>query len=604
MSRLLNLCSLLFTLHEIYDLMKTALPPIILFGLNAGLILAIVPVTRAQNVPPNLPIIPRELPPPTPLDDPETLIRPTPPVALPNPTNPGTIDQPPNASDIGTFRVKRFVVTGSNIFNQATIDQTTEDLRDRPISFTEVLEARSRITQLYVDRGYITTGAYVPEQDFQDGADVQIAVVEGSLESIAIEGNGRLSSGYLRRRIANAGKAPLNREQLLEGLQLLRLNPLLSNLSATLEGGTRPGSSILTVKVQPAPSFDTQFSLNNSRSPSVGSFKRGIQLSEGNFLGFGDRLTVGYSNTPGSNSLDVGYDIPLTAQDTTLNFNLGTSSSSVIEQPFDVLEINSKSRYYELGLRHPLQRSTTSELAMGLTFSHRASETSLGFENIGPFPLSVGADDQGRTKVSSLRFFQELTNRSDQQVLAFRSQFSLGLNAFNATNNSGNTPDSQFLSWRGQAQWVKLIGNDSDSLLLLRADAQFADRPLLSGEQFGLGGNDSVRGYRQDALLTDSGLFASAEVRLPIARIAQSNPKWNSTLSLAPFIEFGHGWNRDRANPEVSTLFSGGIGLRWRMGNQLTAKLDWGIPFKSLKSPEKSSLQENGLYFSLLWNPF
>jgi hemolysin activation/secretion protein len=569
-----------------------------------GLNLAIAPVTQAQTVPPNLPVIPRDLPPPTPLEDPATLIRPTPPVGLPNPIPPGTIAPSPNPSDLGTFRVKRFVVTGSDIFNQATIDQATVDLRDRPISFTEVLEARSRITQLYVDRGYITTGAYVPEQDFQDGADVQIAVIEGSLESIAIEGNGRLSSGYLRRRIANAGKTPLNREQLLEGLQLLRLNPLLSNLSATLEGGTRPGKSILTVKVQPAPSFDTQFSLNNHRSPSVGSFKRGIQLSEGNFLGFGDRLSVGYSNTPGSNSLDVGYDIPITAQDTTLSFNLGTSSSSVIENPFDVLEINSKSRYYELGIRHPLQRSTTSELAMGLTFSHRASETSLGFENIGPFPLSVGADDQGRTKVSSLRFFQELTNRSDKQVLAFRSQLSVGINAFNATNNSGNTPDSQFLSWRGQAQWVKLIGNDSDSLLLLRADAQFADRPLLSGEQFGLGGNDSVRGYRQDALLTDSGLFASAEIRLPIARITQSNPKWNSTLSLAPFLEFGHGWNRAAANPAVSTLFSGGIGLRWRMGNQLTAKLDWGIPFKSLKASEKSSLQENGLYFSLLWNPF
>jgi hemolysin activation/secretion protein len=596
------LCSLLFRLHEIYDLMKIALTvtPMCFLGLN----LAIVSVVQAQNVPPNLPVIPRELPPPTPLEDPETLIRPTPPVGLPNPV-PDPIDQPPNASDPnsnnpGTFRVKRFVVTGSQIFSQATIDQVTQDLRDQPIGFAQVLEARSRITELYVDRGYITTGAYVPEQDFQDGADVQIAVVEGSLESIAIEGNGRLSSGYLRSRIANAGKTPLNREQLLEGLQLLRLNPLLSNLSATLEGGTRPGQSALTVKVQPAPSFDAQFSLNNHRSPSVGSFKRGVQLTEGNFLGFGDRLTVGYSNTPGSSALDLGYDLPMTPQDTTLSFNLGTSGSDVIEKPFDVLEIESKSRYYEIGIRHPLQRSTTSEVAMGLTFSHRASETRLGFENIGPFPLSVGADDQGRTKVSALRFFQELTKRSDKQVLAFRSQLSLGLNAFNATNNSGNTPDSQFFSWRGQAQWVKLIGNDADALLLLRADAQFADRPLLSGEQFGLGGNDSVRGYRQDALLTDNGLFASAEVRLPIARIA----KWNSTLSLAPFLEFGHGWNRDRANPEVSTLFSGGVGLRWRMGNQLTAKLDWGIPFKSLKSAEKSSLQENGLYFSLLWNPF
>jgi hemolysin activation/secretion protein len=592
---------MLFMIHEIDDRMKSALrlTPLMICGIN----LAIHPIASAQDVPTNLPVIPRELPPNQPLPDPATLIRPSPTVPLPDPTTTPPIEQP-LTSDSGTFRVKRFILTGSQIFSQAAIDQATKDFTDRPITFAEVLQARSIITALYVDRGYITTGSYIPEQDFQDGGDVQISIVEGSLESITIEGNGRLNRGYLRSRIANAGKTPLNREQLLEGLQLLRLNPLLSNLSATLEGGTRPGQSRLTVKVKEAPSFDTQFSLNNHRSPSVGSFKRGIQLSEANLLGLGDRLSVGYNNTQGSNSWDFGYDLPITPQDTTLSFNLGNSNSDVIEKPFDVLAIESKSRYYELGIRQPLKRTTTSEIAMGLTFSHRTSETRLGFEDIGPFPLSVGADDQGRTKVSALRFFQELTNRSDKQVLAFRSQFSVGLNAFNATQNPGNTPDSQFVSWRGQAQWVKLIGNDPESLLLVRADAQLADRPLLSGEQFGVGGSDSVRGYRQDALLTDSGLFGSAEVRLPIARIAPSNPQWNSTLSIAPFLEFGHGWNRGRANPEVSTLFSGGIGLRWRMGNRITAKLDWGIPFKSLKSTDKSSLQENGLYFSLLWNPF
>lgn len=183
--------------------------------------------------------------------------------------------------------------------------------------------------------------------------------------------------------------------------------------------------------------------------------------------------------------------------------------------------------------------------------------------------------------------------------MAFRSQFSFGINAFGTTSNQGDVPDSQFFTWRGQGQWVRLIGNDPESLLLLRVDAQIADRPLLSVEQFGVGGVDSVRGYRQDALLTDSGLFGSAEVRIPIARI----PKWNSTLMIAPFLDFGHGWNRARENPEVSTLFSGGLGLRWRVGQQFTARFDWGVPFKVLNSSDKSSLQENGLYFSLLWNP-
>jgi hemolysin activation/secretion protein len=579
--------------------MKTCFKFLSLTVIGIGAVISI-PKVQAQNLPSALPVIPREPTPDKVLEDPEALIRQQqkPPVLLPKGESKNELS--PTLPIAGTFRVKQFVLNGSRIFSQAEIDRVTKAFTDRPITFADVLQARSQINELYLNQGYITTGAYVPEQDFQDGGNVQITIVEGGLESIEIQGNTRLNSGYLRSRIANAGKAPLNREQLLEGLQLLRLNPLLSNLSATLEGGTKPGKSILTVKVQEAPSFDTQFSVNNNRSPSVGSFKRGVQMSEGNLFGFGDSLNVGYSNTKGSNSWDVGYSIPISPQDTTLSFNLGASTSNVIEKPFNLLKIESKSRYYELTLRQPLQRRTTSEIAVGLTFSRRESETNLGFENIGPFPLSPGADDRGSTRVSALRFFQELTKRSDKQVLAFRSQFSLGLNTFDATSNGGTIPDSQFFSWRGQAQWVKLIGNDPESLLLLRADAQLANRPLLSGEQFGIGGVDSVRGYRQDALLTDSGLFGSAEVRLPIARI----PSWNSTISLAPFLEWGRGWNQGRESPEVSTLFSGGLGLRWRVANKLTARLDWGIPFRAIKSSTKSSLQENGLYFALSWNPF
>jgi hemolysin activation/secretion protein len=567
-----------------------------LFLLGSGL------MVKAQTPPPNLPAVPRELPPVQPLEKPEDLIRrqQIPPTTLPgSPIAPPQTKDNPIAPTDQTFTVKRFTLTGSRVFSQAEIDRVTAAFLNKPISFAQVLEARSRITELYVSRGYITTGAYIPEQDFQEGGDLQIAVVEGSIESIEIQGNRRLHPGYLRSRVALGAKTPLNREQLLEGLQLLRLNPLLSNLSATLEGGSRPGKSILSVKIKEAASFATEFSLNNNRSPSVGSLRRGVQVNEANLLGYGDGLTIGYGNTDGSQSWDFGYSLPISPRDTTLSFNFGVSNSDVIEKPFDALQIQSESRYYELTLRHPLRRTLTSELAMGLTFSRREGQTKLGFENIGPFPLSAGADDQGRTKVSAVRFFQELTKRSDKQVLAFRSQFSLGINAFGTTSNQGDVPDSQFFTWRGQGQWVRLIGNDPESLLLLRVDAQLADRPLLSGEQFGVGGVDSVRGYRQDALLTDSGLFGSAEVRIPIARF----PKWNSTLSIAPFLDFGHGWNRSRENPEVSTLFSGGIGLRWRLGKQFTARFDWGVPFKVLSNSDKSSLQENGLYFSLSWNP-
>ncbi|MHC5830270.1 MAG: ShlB/FhaC/HecB family hemolysin secretion/activation protein, partial [Nostoc sp.] len=109
--------------------------------------------------------------------------------------------------------------------------------------------------------------------------------------------------------------------------------------------------------------------------------------------------------------------------------------------------------------------------------------------------LSPGADEQGRTRVSALRFSQEWTSRNSHEVIALRSQFSLGIDALNATINQ-NPPDSRFFAWQGQAQWARLLA--PETLLLLRLNTQLASRTLLPIEQFGLGGQDSVRGYRQD----------------------------------------------------------------------------------------------------------
>jgi hemolysin activation/secretion protein len=349
--------------------------------------------------------------------------------------------------------------------------------------------------------------------------------------------------------------------------------------------------------VSEADSFSANFSLDNGRSPSVGSFRRQVDLNQANLLGFGDGLSIGYSNTDGSNTLNASYTLPLNPRNGTLQLAIGNSDSQVIEAPFDQLDINAISRYYELSFRQPVVQTPTEEFILGLAASRQESQTKLGFNNIGPFPLSPGADDQGRTRISAVRLFQEWTQRSSQQVIAARSQFSVGLDLLDATINS-NAPDSRFFTWRGQGQWVRLLA--PDTLLLVRGDVQLADGTLVPLEQFGLGGQVSVRGYRQDALLTDSGALLSAELRLPIAQI----PQWQGLLQLAPFIDIGTAWNSgDNPNPDPNTLVGVGIGLVGRLGDRVSARFDWGIPLVSIDN-NKSTWQENGLYFSLVYSPF
>ncbi len=158
---------------------------------------------------------------PQPLPPPENLLQPT----LPTPTPPENVP-----GGLQPINVERFEVVGSTVFSPAQLAKVLAPFTNRPISFAELFQARSAVTQLYFDNGYVTSGAYIPPQTLQ-GKVVKIAVLEGGLESIQVTGTKYLRPNYVRRRIAIATKAPLKRDRLLQALQLLQLNPLISNIS-------------------------------------------------------------------------------------------------------------------------------------------------------------------------------------------------------------------------------------------------------------------------------------------------------------------------------------------------------------------------------------
>ena len=488
--------------------------------------------------------------------------------------------------------VEDFDVTGSSVFSREELAVAVESYQNRPLTLPELFQARSIITKLYTDKGYINSGAYIPPQELDDGT-VTIAVLEGQLEEINVTGTKHLDSDYIKSRLESAAIAPVNVESLLEALQLLRLDPLIANVSAELSAGVRPGTSLLDIQVEEADVFNISTSFNNNRSPSVGTNQRSVGLNHGNVFGFGDKFNFNYTNTDGSDSFDLSYQVPFNAKNGTIRAAYGNNSNDIIEEPFNDLDIQSESRLYELSLRQPIILKPESEFAAGISFSRQESETSLLDR---PFTLSRGADENGETKISAIRLFQEYVNRNDKEVLAFRSQFSVGIDAFDATNNE-DAPDSTFFAWRGQSQWVRSL--DEDFLLLLRGDVQLAGGGLVPLEQFRIGGIDSARGYRQDLALGDSGLFASAELRIPVFRI----DRIDGLVQIAPFFDIGTVWNSDEVEIESSTLPALGVGLNFSVGNRLNARLDWGIPLVDVSS-SGDSLQEDGIYFSINSNFF
>ncbi|MDM3853074.1 MAG: ShlB/FhaC/HecB family hemolysin secretion/activation protein [Aphanizomenon gracile PMC627.10] len=605
-----------------------------------------IDLAQVPNNNSNSPVLPNQLPIPQ-----DTINRTPSPSQIFQPSKP-QIETPPNIqlpSEVPEIKfqgcpdkitVEKFEIIAEHpVFPITTLESAVnnDEFLNRPLSCTEMFRAALVITEIYHKSKYQTSGAKVIiPQEVQTNQNqkriVLIKVIEGELEEIRVKPfcRNRQNSGgdnnptdncsgktkplylnpeYVRSRLNLVKSKPLNIARLQEALQLLRLNSPIKNISANLYAGSKPGNTILEVQIEEGETLNMPLSMNNSRSPSSGSFQRSAGISNKNLLGMGDSISWNYNHTDGSSGWDISYSVPFNSRNGTLAFSYNNTSTQVIEPPFNNLDINSKSRSYELTIRQPVIQAIKQtngqenydEFSLGLTFSRKESDTSL----LGtPYPLSPGANDQGSTRISTVRFFQEWSRQNSRQVLAVRSQFNLGIGVFNTTINqpipgvNEVIPDNRFFSSSGQGQWVQLLA--PETILLLRTNMQFAGRTLVPLEQFAIGGFGSVRGYRQDTLLNDNGIFTSAELQFPVLRI----PRWKTIFQLTPFVDYGTASNTsEKQNSNPNSLASVGLGLKLQQGDNFTARLDWGIPLIYVNSRERT-WQENGLTFTLSWNPF
>ncbi len=516
--------------------------------------------------------------------------------------------------------VKKFNIKGNTVFSDRELQKVIARFSGREISSAELEEARQALTVYYVDHGYINSGAVLPDQDLKDGI-VVINIVEGRVTEVDVSGNWWTRSWWLRHVLNRAAGRPLNFNQLKEGLQLLRQNPNIKQVNGELMPGGAPGESILKASVREIQPFRASLDFSNRRPPSVGAEILELNVADLNLSGHFDRLSMRYgiAHTTAETidqwigseleNIEGAYEFPIAPWGTTMEVHAGKNDSAIVEEQFQLLNITSKSEQYGLTLRQPLIESLNNDLAVALTADKRKSDT---FVLGRPFSLSPGAVD-GDTQVFVMRLAIEFVNRSQVHVLAIRSTFNLGINEWEATRSvpgkSTGTPvqrlpDGQFFSWLGQAQYVRRLF-DTDSLAVVRLNAQLASDPILSLEQFSLGGVQSVRGYRENQLLRDNGVFGSIEVRVPVWR----NKEKAALLTFAPFADFGVGWDRVEfiggkpkggIDNRMETLGSLGAGLIFTPSRYVSAQLYWGYALNHKNTVrDGENLQDYGLHFAV-----
>jgi len=486
--------------------------------------------------------------------------------------------------------VRKIQVTGSTVLSEEELAKVTAPYLNRVLTSEDLEALRLALTLAYVNKGYATSGAILPDQTVTEGV-ITFHIIEGKLSGIEVVGNEWFRAGYIRDRLALGAKPPVNIAALQERLLLLQQDPRIERLNAELKAGVQPGESVLKVRVAEASPFKGWLEFNNYQSPSVGAERGLVTVAHQNMTGNGDILSFQYGKSDGVDpQIDTRYAVPINAYDTTLIVQYRKNDFQVVEAPFTVLEIKSQSEIFGITVRQPVYRTLNQEFALALTGERLSNQTFLLGE---PFSFSPGVRD-GESIVSAVRFSQEWVHRAPNQVMAANSRFSFGVNALGATINDATVPDSQFFVWLGQFQFARRL-DPWGVQLISRVDCQLANDRLFPLEQIAVGGRFSVRGYRENELVRDDGLIASLEVRLPVIRSALGA----EIALLAPFVDFGRSWSRKTENDSGNTLTSSGVGVIWNIIQGSRLEMYWGHRWNSVPKPG-NDLQDRGIHLQFI----
>ncbi len=542
--------------------------------------------------------------------EPPAVTKPTP---LPQKPPPEILPPPPVLKEeTGPPPLRVYVDTiqieGNTVFSQEELDQVTQPYRDRNLTTEDLEELRQALTLLYINKGYVSSGAIIPDQAVTDGR-IVFRMVEGTLNDITVEGEEHFLPIYFSSRLALHAGPPVNLKNLRDQLQVMLQDPLIARLNAELRPGLERGQSVLHVRVEEKSPWRAWAEFNNYQSPTVGAARLLGTVGHQNLLGLRDSLFFTYGRSDGVDPLiDTSYTIPFTPWDTSLQVQYRRNDFQVVEEPFSTLKFESESEVFSGTLRQPLLRTPTQEVAVSFTGERLENQTFIdGF----PLPFATpGADKKGRTVVTALRFGQEWTWRNPSYVLATRSRFSVGIDALNATANaSTQVPDTHFFSWLGQMQ----LGYRWDVYplqVISRMDLQLANDLLFPLEQYAVGGRYSVRGYRENTLVRDNAFLFTAESRIPLL----PDMIGPDTLQLAPFVDVGRSWfakrNKSSATPlpGAKTLASVGVGLRLNLFqnsfpafNNLQANVYWGHQLNDVDQ-DGNNFQDHGVHVQVLLN--
>jgi hemolysin activation/secretion protein len=491
----------------------------------------------------------------------------------------GEFVAPEEQSEAEAFDIWEFQVEGNTLLPQKDIERSVYPHLGPKKTIDNVEAARKQLEQMYQERGYGTVFVDIPEQDVIGGV-VKFKVNEGKVERLRVTGSRYFSLGRIKSKVPSLNKDSVPHLPTVQE-ELVALNKRSSDRSITpvLRPGKTPGKVEVELKVEDELPLHGSVEINDRYSPDTTRLRLGGTVRYDNLWQKEHGVSASYQTSPedteevqvfagtylwkfeDSDNLLALYGVMSDTSVATVG-TLGVIGSGVIVGARYIMPLTTLGNYYH-------------NVTLGADY--KDFDESVGL---------LGADTL-ETPISYVMFGPAYSGTWIQEEAT--SHLNAAVNF--APRGMGNTQE-EFENKRFQAQpnfaYLRLSGDHSEPLGLgaaffARLSGQIASGPLISNEQFGAGGADTVRGYLESQALGDDGITGTLEVRSPsLGTYFGLKEDKVQNLQLLAFTDAAQLRIRQPlpAQEESTFLWSTGTGMRAALFNHFDAELMWAYPLK------------------------
>lgn len=498
--------------------------------------------------------------------------------------NSAVIAEPEQAQQAG-FDLLELRVKGNTLLERNQLERTVYPFLGPKKTIETVEQARDALENLYKAKGYQTVAVDIPEQNVKNGV-VYLQVVEAKVSRLRVKDSHYFSLGNIKAAVPELAEGSVpNMPKMQEQLAALGNQSADRKITPVLRAGETPGTLEVDLKVKDSLPLHGRVELNGRNTSSTSLLRLVSSVHYDNLWQKMHSASLMYQVSPqNSEEVDVWagtYVMPVPSSDAKLAFYAVNSSSSAQIASAGALSVVGAGNIYGARLIKPLPGLDDYFHSLTLGVDHKDFKENLNL---------IGADTLA-TPISYLPFMVQYGS-SLKGKDSFTS-FNVGVN-FSVRGLGNDQQEFENKRFNARSNYTILTGgvNFTHNLpygmeFFSRFSGQLADSPLISNEQFSLGGMQSIRGYFETQALTDNGLIGSIELRSP--HLAPSYMDTINKLQALVFIDGGRGWIKNAlpGNPQGNELASAGLGMRFQLWKYFVGVLDLGLPLIDLGPVQK-----------------